>query len=47
MLGAVGHPVSRLHRNRYAGLTLDGLAPGEWRELTSDEVKRLKEPLSG
>jgi 23S rRNA pseudouridine2605 synthase len=47
MLQAVGHPVRRLHRNRYAGLTLDGLAPGEWRELTSDEVKRLKEPLSG
>jgi 23S rRNA pseudouridine2605 synthase len=44
MLGAVGHPVSRLHRNRYAGLTLDGLAPGEWRELTSDEVKRLRAP---
>jgi 23S rRNA pseudouridine2605 synthase len=44
MLGAVGHPVSRLRRNRYAGLTLDGLAPGEWRELTSDEVKRLRAP---
>jgi 23S rRNA pseudouridine2605 synthase len=44
MLEAVGHPVRRLHRNRYAGLTLDGLAPGEWRELTSDEVKRLRAP---
>jgi 23S rRNA pseudouridine2605 synthase len=44
MLQAVGHPVRRLHRNRYAGLTLDGLAPGEWRELTSDEVKRLRAP---
>jgi 23S rRNA pseudouridine2605 synthase len=47
MLQAVGHPVRRLHRNRYAGLTLDGLAPGEWRVLTSDEVNRLQEPLSG
>lgn len=47
MLQAVGHPVRRLHRKVYAGLTLDGLAPGEWRELTPDEVKRLKEPLSG
>jgi 23S rRNA pseudouridine2605 synthase len=47
MLQAVGHPVRRLHRSRYAGLTLDGLAPGEWRELTSEEIKRLKEPLSG
>jgi 23S rRNA pseudouridine2605 synthase len=44
MLQALGHPVRRLHRNRYAGLTLDGLAPGEWRELTSDEVKRLRAP---
>jgi 23S rRNA pseudouridine2605 synthase len=47
MLQAVGHPVRRLHRSCYAGLTLDGLEPGEWRELTSDELKRLKEPLSG
>jgi 23S rRNA pseudouridine2605 synthase len=47
MLEAVGHPVSRLHRSRYAGLTLDGLAPGEWRELTPEEVASLKEPLPG
>jgi 23S rRNA pseudouridine2605 synthase len=44
MLQAVGHPVRRLHRSRYAGLTLDGLEPGEWRELTPDEVKRLRAP---
>jgi 23S rRNA pseudouridine2605 synthase len=42
MLEAVGHPVRRLHRSRYGGLTLDGLAPGEWRELTDDEVERLR-----
>jgi 23S rRNA pseudouridine2605 synthase len=47
MLEAVGHPVGRLHRSRYASLTLDSLAPGEWRELTPDEVANLKEPLSG
>jgi 23S rRNA pseudouridine2605 synthase len=41
MLEAVGHPVKRLHRNAYAGLTLQGLEPGEWRELSGDEVKRL------
>jgi 23S rRNA pseudouridine2605 synthase len=46
MLQAVGHPVRRLHRRTYAGLTLDGLASGEWRELAPEEVKRLKEPLS-
>jgi 23S rRNA pseudouridine2605 synthase len=47
MLEAVGHPVSRLHRSRYAGLTLDGLAPGEWRELTPEEVASLKRAPSG
>ena len=36
MCDAVGHPVLRLHRSRYAGLELDDLAPGEWRELTAD-----------
>jgi len=44
MLQAVGHPVRRLHRNLYAGLTLDGLAPGEWRELTPEEVASLRAP---
>src|SRR6059058_3839969 len=28
MLGTVGHPVCRLHRSRYAGLTLENLGPG-------------------
>jgi 23S rRNA pseudouridine2605 synthase len=42
MLEAVGHPVRRLHRSAYAGLTLDGLEPGEWRPLESDEVERLR-----
>jgi 23S rRNA pseudouridine2605 synthase len=42
MLEAVGHPVRRLHRSAYAGLTLEGLEPGRWRELTSDEVARLR-----
>lgn len=42
MLEAVGHPVNRLHRSRYAGLTVDGLEPGEWRELSGDEVAALR-----
>src|SRR5947209_9627882 len=42
MLAAVGHPVSRLHRSRYAGLSLEGLEPGEWRELTDPEASRLR-----
>ena len=43
MCEAVGHPVVRLHRSRYATLTLDGLDPGEWRELTAGEVEALRE----
>jgi 23S rRNA pseudouridine2605 synthase len=42
MLEAVGHPVRRLHRSRYAGLGVEGLDPGEWRELTADEVAALR-----
>jgi 23S rRNA pseudouridine2605 synthase len=42
MLEAVGHPVRRLHRPAYAGLTLAGLREGEWRELTADEVEALR-----
>lgn len=42
MCEAVGNPVRRLHRSRYAGLTLGGLAPGEWRALTHAEVEELR-----
>jgi 23S rRNA pseudouridine2605 synthase len=42
MLAAVGHPVVRLHRSGYAGLTLEGLEPGAWRELERYEVERLR-----
>ena len=34
MCAAVGHPVLRLIRYRIGSWTLDGLAPGEWRDLT-------------
>src|SRR5204862_8327204 len=36
MCEAVGHPVRRLHRSRYAGLDLHGLGRGEWRALAPD-----------
>jgi 23S rRNA pseudouridine2605 synthase len=45
MLEAVGHPVRSLHRAAYAGLTLEGLEPGRWRELEPSEVKRLRSRL--
>jgi pseudouridine synthase len=43
MLEAMGHPVTRLHRSRYAGLTVDDLEPGQWRELTDQEIASLRE----
>jgi 23S rRNA pseudouridine2605 synthase len=42
MLEAVGHPVRRLHRVRYAGLELGGLEPGGWRKLGKDEIAALR-----
>ncbi len=42
MLAAVGHPVTCLHRSAYAGLELEGLEPGAWRDLTDREVERLR-----
>jgi len=42
MCEAVGHPVVRLHRSRYAGLTVEGLEPGAWRELEPSEVSQLR-----
>jgi 23S rRNA pseudouridine2605 synthase len=42
MLEALGHPVTRLHRSAYAGLTVEGLEPGAWRELEPSEVERLR-----
>jgi 23S rRNA pseudouridine2605 synthase len=47
MCEAVGHPVTRLHRREYAGLTLEGLAPGEWRDLTDAEVGALRAATAG
>ena len=42
MLEALGHRVTRLHRSAYAGLTLEGLEPGAWRELEPSEIERLR-----
>jgi 23S rRNA pseudouridine2605 synthase len=42
MCEAVGYPVLRLHRSGYAGLGVEGLQPGKWRELTHEEVERLR-----
>ncbi len=42
MCEAVGHPVRRLHRPVYAGLTLGKLEPGDWRRLGKDEIAGLR-----
>jgi len=42
MCEALGYPVSRLKRIRFAFLTLDDLHPGQFRNLTPAEVARLK-----
>jgi 23S rRNA pseudouridine2605 synthase len=41
MCEAVGHPVTRLVRTRIGPLTDHSLGPGQWRPLTSDEVRTL------
>jgi 23S rRNA pseudouridine2605 synthase len=46
MLAAVGHPVVRLHRSAYAGLTLEGLEPARWRELEPSEVEQLRRAVN-
>jgi 16S rRNA U516 pseudouridylate synthase RsuA-like enzyme len=38
--------VLRLHRVAYAGLTLEGLEPGEWRELETPEVEHLRHAVN-
>lgn len=43
MTAAIGHPTLRLIRIRIGSLTLEGLKPGESRELTKQEIKSLKQ----
>lgn len=42
MFEAVGHPVLKLHRESYGFLNLQGVQPGDYRELRPEEVKKLK-----
>ncbi|NID14900.1 pseudouridine synthase [Luteibacter yeojuensis] len=41
MFAAVGNHVETLERVALGGLTLDGLAPGEWRPLTIEDTARI------
>lgn len=48
MLAARGKPVTALKRLSMGGLELDeGLAPGQWRYLKTDEVAKLREGRTG
>lgn len=47
MCEAVGHPVRRLVRTRIGPLRDPHLAPGEWRALTTDEVRALERSATG
>ena len=42
MFGVYGAGVNALHRDAIGGLALDeGLAPGQWRELSAEEVSKI------
>ncbi len=45
MTAAVGFPTLRLVRSRIGNLSLEGLQPGQWRDLTTEEVKSLLKRL--
>lgn len=46
MCEAVGHPVVRLARTRIGPLADHKLAPGQWRELTNDELLDLQRAVT-
>lgn len=47
MLDAVGHPVERLIRTRIGPVADRRLAPGSWRELTTEELRGLERAVAG
>ena len=42
MMAQMGFPVKKLRRVRMGSLSLKGLAPGEWRELSAGELSSLR-----
>ena len=44
MLEVVGLQTKKLHRPKYGPLDLEGLKPGQWRDLTEQEITALKRP---
>lgn len=46
MMAAVGLPVRRLIRVRYGPLKLGSLGAGQWRELTEEEIQKLRQTVA-
>lgn len=46
MLDAVGHPVERLIRTRVGPISDRRLAPGQWRDLTTEELRALERAVA-
>jgi 23S rRNA pseudouridine2605 synthase len=46
MLDAVGHPVRRLVRTRIGPIADPRLPPGEWRSLTTDELRSVERAVA-
>ena len=42
MMEGIGYPVLKLKREKYGMLTLRGLQPGEYRQLTPKEVRQIR-----
>ena len=47
MLGALGHPVSKLRRESFATISIRGMERGQLRPLTGEEVRRLQDMAAG
>ena len=46
MFASVGHPVVALHRSCFGSLKLGDLKPGEYRELSEEEISLLKRKVT-
>ena len=45
MLAVVGHPVKRLRRTQIGEVSLKGLRPGQWRDLSQQEINVLQNSI--
>lgn len=43
MFEVLGYQVKKLHRVEFAGLRVDNLKTGEWRQLTFEEIEKLRQ----